>query len=86
MLGRFGDDTADEIEAVLSTGVRDVGFGTILGREGGNGRVAHVRRIGQNEVVPFAAKAGEEIGPDQFDAIGACIVLDVALGDRERIG
>ena len=64
MLARLVQDAADDVETVRAAGMGDLGFGRILGREGGQRRRADVGRIGQDQIVTAAGKGGEQIGAE----------------------
>ena len=82
---RLLDDRAHGIEPVFAAGQRHRRLVQIFRRQRVHRGRGDVRRIADDEVVALVAQVGEQIRPDQVDAIGKAVVAHVALRDRQRV-
>jgi hypothetical protein len=85
MRGRFGKDAPHEIETVTAAGERERGFFPVLHRQPPHHRIAHVGRIGDDEVVAARSQFRVQIALLKRDAAAEAVVANVSARDLQCV-
>jgi len=83
MRGGLMQDAAYQVESVSPAMQCERGLVPVFRRQPGHHRFAHIRRIGEDQVVAFSGKAGEQVGAEQADALCQCVPAHIAARHGE---
>ena len=86
MIGRPIEDAAHDVETVLAAGQRHRRLMAIFGRQRGHGVSAHIRRVGEDQVVAPAGDRSVEVAGMEGDAVPVGTGVDVDAGDLQGRG
>ena len=86
MVGRRGEDAADDVEPVEAGAERHGGLVPIFLRQFLHGDLVDIGRVGEDQVVALAFERREQIALIELDPAGEPLLVDIDARDLERVG